>query len=114
MKHHNYKKEWLILLLAVAFSILSLGLDCLFADINWFGRSGSVIVLLAAFVEFRVSFHVYDDIQRAQYQNTIISTPIPIKAKPTKERNKISIASHTLLILGTLVWGYGDLLWPKT
>ncbi len=112
--HRTYKNEWSLLVGAVLLTITSFILDIYFCGFNWFARSGALMVLLAAIVEFRISGHIYDDIQRSQLTSSIVNSSIPLKAKPTKKRKKIAITAHTLLVVGTIIWGYGDLIWSKT
>lgn len=114
MKHRNYRLEWLALFAAVFISVVSFVGDYFFASLNLFARSGAIIVLAAAFVEYKTSAHIYEDIQRVQFLQSTINTRVPLKGKPTKTRKKISNAAQSLIVLGTLIWGYADLLWPKT
>ncbi|HCM1204851.1 TPA: hypothetical protein N2883_004524 [Vibrio parahaemolyticus] len=111
MKRRSYKLEWFLLFIAVTFSLISVFGDYLFVGFNWFARSGAILVLIGAVVEYRVSSHIYEDIQRVQFQQSKISLPVPLKGKPTKNRKKIQIAAHTVIVFGTLIWGYGDLVW---
>ncbi|TMU24513.1 hypothetical protein E0L35_09705 [Halomonas sp. ATBC28] len=114
MKHRSYKIEWAVLACAVLVALVSVAADYFYDSWNWFARSGAIVVLLAAVVEYRIYNHIYDDVQRAQFQQTKIDLSVPIKAKPTKERRRVSVAAHVLVILGTVIWGYGDLIWPQT
>ena len=111
MRHREYNIEWSFLAIAIMVMITSIIGDCYNDKFNWFARSGSVIVLLAVIVEYRISSHIYEDIQRAQLIQSKVNMSVPMKGKPTNKRKKISIAAHITLILGTLIWGYGDLLW---
>ncbi len=114
MMHRSYKYEWLILGIAVLAAVTSIIGDYVSDSYNWFARSGSIVVLLALVVEYRISTHIYEDFQRAQFQQSMIDLPIPIKAKPTKQRKNVSITAHLFVVLCTLIWGYGDLIWPLT
>ncbi len=111
MKHRKYTIEWSLIGVAILVAVISVIADYYSTDYNWFARSGSVVVLLAVFVEFKVSPHIYDDIQRAQFMQTEVKMSVPFKAKPTKSRRNISFAAHILLVAGTVIWGYGDLIW---
>lgn len=114
MKRRSYKNEWSLLAGALLLTAVSFILDIYFCDLNFFARSGALVVLFAAIVEFRISGHIYDDIQRSQFLNKKIDISVPLRAKPTKERKRISIVAHVFLVIGTIIWGYGDLLWPQT
>jgi hypothetical protein len=111
MKLRKYSVEWSLIGIAILIAIISIVSDYYSNNYNWFARSGSIVVLLAAFVEFKISSHIYDDIQRAQFMQTKIEMPVPFKAKPTKAKRKVSLAAHILLVIGTVIWGYGDLIW---
>lgn len=113
MKNRNYKFDYAILFAAVVIAVFSAVGDLFSDNYNWFARSGSIVVLLAIIVEFRVSAHVYDDIQRAQFLQQKIDLSIPLKAKPSKQKKRISCAAHSMVIIGTIIWGYGDLIWPQ-
>ena len=112
MTHREYKVEWLLIGLAVLLAIVSMVLDCNVQGNSFFSRSGSLVVLLAVIVEFKISSHVYEDIQRAQFQQEIIKPAIPIKAKRPENRKRVLYAAHILLVTGTIIWGYADLVWP--
>ena len=109
----SYKKEWAALLGAVIITSLSLYLDFIIPSDNWFARSGAIMVLLAVFVEYRISAHVYEAIQKAQHLATIVNNGVPPKAKPSKQNTKIANAAHVTVVIGTFIWGYGDLLIEK-
>lgn len=111
MENRKYTIEWWLIGVAIFVAIISIIADYYSNDVNWFARSGSIIVLLAAIVEFKVSSHIYDEIQRAAVIQTIVKLPVPIKAQPTKSKNTVSNAAHILLVVGTIIWGYGDLVW---
>lgn len=111
MKHRKYTIEWSLIGVAILVAAVSVIADYYSTDYNWFARSGSVVVLLAAFIEFKVSSHIYDDIQRIQFLQATVEMPVPFKAKPTKSRRNVSFVAHILLVTGTIIWGYGDLIW---
>jgi hypothetical protein len=129
MNHGKYKIEWTLIAVAIFVTVISVIADyysidcnwfirsgaiaviadCCSTDCNWFARSGAITVLLAAIVEYRISSHVFDDIYRAmaQQQHSGFAT----KPKTPKNRSILSFFTHTVLIIGTIIWGYGDLLW---
>lgn len=111
MLHRNYKFEWVLLALAVLFSVVSAIADCYSDSLNWFARSGAIVVLIAVVVEYRISSHIYEDIQRAQFQQSKIDLSVPLKGKPAPQRKTLSMAAGALVVLGTSIWGYGDLVW---
>lgn len=125
----KYKLEWFLLIGVVLFSVGSLYVDLqvtLEASNHMFMRSGAVVVLIAAIVEYRTSSHILTDIQRAaklnQGKNLLIDSALDehptisnlakivteIAPEPTKERKLLSRCTHFLLLLGTVIWGYAD------
>ena len=76
-------------------------------DPSWFSSSGSLMVIFSGALEFRQS--------RVQQRRNEIATKgsgtfgggvAPLELPIYRQR--IIWASHVSLILGTLVWGYGD------
>lgn len=75
----------------------------------WFQRSGAVLVLSALIAEYRI--------QLTPGKATVCSSIYPLlktnalihkKFSETTEGTVIKLISHFGVILGTLVWGYGD------
>ncbi|PSW80262.1 hypothetical protein [Photobacterium damselae] len=78
----------------------------------WFQRSGSITVLFAVWVEFKLfklagltnpiseNGKTYDDIRKSDYLQTHNLKKIQI----------IKYLSAVLAISGTVIWGYGDLI----
>jgi len=76
----------------------------------WFARSGSLTVLFAAALQYRLGGHM-ERIQFARSASAMLRGPgLPGPSKSDVLLGKISVA---LLIIGTLVWGYGDLLFSS-
>lgn len=80
---------------------------------DWFGRSGSLIVLFAVMSEYLLlkakNEHIYNLIVKGRWnaENSLRPTGVlaPDKTHLIKEK-----AAHVSVVLGTLIWGYGDLL----
>lgn len=111
MLHRKYKFEWVLLAVAVLFSVVSIIADCYSDSLNLFARSGAIVVLAAVVVEYRISSHIYEDIQRAQFLQSKIDLSVPLKGKPAPQRKRVAIVAHILVVLGTVIWGYGDSVW---
>jgi len=123
----KYKLKWSLLVLAIVCAIISFYLDCQsLKETTWFSRSGSLVVLAAAFVEFRLSKFLYDDVfnslkktARKQAGMPAISDSKLIQGvsesnlieKPTMPESRKCLINytHTLIIFGTLIWAYGDI-----
>jgi hypothetical protein len=110
MAKRNYKIEWFILFISAMSVFISGVLDIYIENHSLFARSGAIAVLLAAIVEYRIASHIYDDIYRASAKQKF--TGFATKPKQAKNRGPLSLVTHSILITGTLIWGYGDLLWP--
>lgn len=126
MEIGKYKFEWLLLLLGIIFSVVSVYLDIQsIEDTTWFSRSGSIVVLMAVIVEYRLSSYVYDDIDAASQGTArkratmpsvsdnplvdgIFKSRITSKPKSPKSRSILTLTSHILIVSGTVIWGYGD------
>lgn len=96
-------------------SLLAAGWAWMFVSLNssfgyepatFFARSGAVLVVLGIFAEFQLA----KESQKILYNNFVA------KAKGYKSvpflpvRHRIlSWAAHLSVVLGTVVWGYGDL-----
>ena len=92
----------------------------------WFQRSGSIIVLIGAILSYRsilrVGLHGVGGTNATFLRGTVINTNTDgtINFKYDAESNKLlkeafwdKVAGYIgaiLLVYGTLIWGYGDLL----
>lgn len=95
---------YLILFSSLFFSV------CL-REAHWFARSGSVMVLLAVFVEYK-NFIVQSKIySRATEGAGAINGGVGPINQP-KYRQILTRLAHFTVAFGTFVWGYGDLLLP--
>lgn len=97
--------------LAISIPILSSILDHFFPDKSLFGRSGALIVLLGAILEVRQTKH--QEAYNKAFQRTIIGDGIISPIYPERLKGVYSIlrkVTHALVLAGTLIWGYGDLL----
>ena len=73
---------------------------------SWFQRSGSILVILGAYVEYKlISMGDYFDLYDGKY-SVPFDMPEPYRLS-YKYLSRIALA---VIITGTLIWGYGDLL----
>jgi len=74
-----------------------------------FSRSGSILVIFSAIVEYRI---VMNQIMKQQFTNGMTTSLRTIASAPNLTRGEkiIRLIAHMSVLLGTLVWGYGDLL----
>ena len=106
----KFKLEYLLLFSAITFAFISFLLDYLLIFDTAFSRSGSIVVLLAIIVEYRIANSIYDDIYRSTFLNKRINLSLPVRTRPRKEKVIVSRVAHSLVIFGTLIWGYSDIL----
>lgn len=100
------KVEALLLAAGLTWIFVSLNSSFGYEPATFFARSGAVLVVLGIFVEFQLA----KESQKMQY-NTFIAKSKGYKSIPfLPVRHRIlSWAAHVSVVLGTLVWGYGDL-----
>ncbi|HAT8493333.1 hypothetical protein [Vibrio coralliilyticus] len=78
-------------------------------SLELFGRSGAVLTLLGASLEYKL---VEKGLRNTQYEE---GGPISLGAVGravllTDNEKKIRHFAHTTVILGTFIWGFGDLI----
>jgi hypothetical protein len=74
---------------------------------HWFSRAGSLTVLFTAIIEFRRARQATDEIGTAILHSGL---GIPLAVTPSRAETAIHICAVVTLVLGTVIWGYGDLL----
>jgi hypothetical protein len=75
----------------------------------FFARSGAVVVLLAVIVQYRLNRDNYillHNIFVLKNQGYKVTPVIP------RRHHIVAVTSHALVIIGTVIWGYGD-IWHK-
>ena len=78
---------------------------------DWFARSGSVMALVGAAVTFRLADFYQRALARALKEG-LVSVPreIELRLEPPKSYMVLSYLGYLTGIVGTGIWGYGDLL----
>ena len=105
----NICLEIVILLFAFMVGVLSYIYSLYVQDSLWFGRSGSIIVILSVWVE-SMNYNVQQKMNKcAQKAAGYIGGPHLNWDMPSSRKwmEKITIS---IIVLGTLIWGYGDLI----
>lgn len=79
--------------------------------IDWFSRSGSVMALAGAAVTFRL-VNFYQRALATALKEGLVSLPreIELGLAPPRPYVVLSYLGYLTGILGTAIWGYGDLL----
>jgi hypothetical protein len=77
---------------------------------DWFSRSGSVMCLVGAAVTFRLA-HFYQRALATALKEGLVSVPreIELRLNPPTSYVVLSYFGYLTGIVGTAVWGYGDL-----
>jgi len=110
----NKRSGFDLLLITTAYIIAAASLCVSFmrSEPHWFLRSGSIMVLLSAIVEYQ-NFKIQQKInEKATEGSGALAGGVGIIAQP-KSRQLLLNFTHFTLVLGTLIWGYGDLLMKK-
>jgi hypothetical protein len=78
---------------------------------DWFTRSGAVMGLVGAAVTFRLA-HFYQRALATALKEGLVSVPrgIELGLEPPKPHVLLSYFGYLTGIVGTGIWGYGDLL----
>ncbi|SNZ01170.1 hypothetical protein SAMN06265377_3003 [Flagellimonas pacifica] len=98
-----------LLLIGIIFCTVSAVIS-LNSNGNWFARSGSILTFISVVVQFQLA-----SIKKKEAEKIMQSDlDIHEKLKTIKDDNSLHktvfIVSGLTSLLGTLIWGYGDLL----
>src|SRR5262249_15702807 len=79
--------------------------------VDWFSRSGAVMGLVGAAVTFRLA-HFYQRGLATAFKEGLVSVPrgIELGLDPPRSYVLLSYFGYLTGIVGTGIWGYGDLL----
>jgi Ca2+/Na+ antiporter len=108
-KISSIKVEVMILLLGNIFTLLSWFYSVHVNDASWFGRSGAILVFCCAVVEARnygAEIKILSAFKKAA--NYINGASMEWEV-PTK-RKRLEFVTVICALLGTVIWGYGDLV----
>jgi hypothetical protein len=101
------KKNGLLLVFAWLAGLLGLGLG-LWIEPIWFARFGSIVVLLAVMSEYSLLHNelriLYDNLEHKDSIKEITDIT------PSEWHQKKAWLTHITVVVGTLIWGFGDLL----
>lgn len=82
------------------------------SNLNMFGRFGSILTLCALTLEFNLFQKLSIRFpERKNGEPTVGDVGMAMKkANPSKTDTKLQILAHASVLLGTVIWGYGDLI----
>jgi len=101
------KKSGLLLLLSWVAGVVGLFLGLTIEPL-WFARFGSLMVLLTAMSEYSLLHSELNILYEKLENNDTIEEITDIM--PSRWHQKKVHLTHITLVLGTLIWGFGDLL----
>lgn len=106
----KYRTPIFLLVFGITFSIIS-AIVSINATENWFARSGAVLSFVSVVIQFILS-----NLKKSEIKN-LFKSNIGLKGKVEAIREKdvyhdvISTLSGATGLIGTIIWGYGDLLY---
>lgn len=103
-----YRVELAVLAIAAIVVALSLIASIIFDNAQWFGRSGSILTLAGAIVEFRMVAIAQSGKDSARWTEWVVG--IPIVGGLSQRGQRIAKTAVVYILVGTGIWGYGDLL----
>lgn len=101
------KKSGLLLLLAWAAGLVGLVLG-IWLEPLWFARFGSLVVLFSVMSEYSL-LHGELNVLYQRLEKVDADMDMP-DLKPSKWHLKKVWMSHITIVIGTLIWGFGDLI----
>lgn len=110
LENKKYRLPILLLSFGILFTIVS-AIVSVDASENWFSRSGAILGFISVVVQFILS-----NLRKEQIENVFnAGNGLKEKLHNIKKKNPLHefvyIASGITGLLGTLIWGYGDLLY---
>ncbi len=112
---HQYLVDLTLFMTVVGVAAFSLvaSSNCYLGEHEWFQRSGSLIVVFGAIIEYR-HFAVF---RRNPEHNCLLAGTVAdgrVLTLMAKGCHMMGLVSIGLVIGGTIIWGYGDLLFSCT
>lgn len=101
--------EILILLSGGCFAVASYILSHATGEAHWFGRSGAVVVFLSVWVETR-NYSAQQRMNDCRQSAAGYIGGSPQDWSIPKRRKVLEYVTLCFILLGTLIWGYGDLV----
>jgi len=77
---------------------------------DWFSRSGAVMCLIGAAVSFQLVKVYQESLAKLLKVNIALAEELEYFTAPPKRFQQLSYISYLTGIVGTAIWGYGDIL----
>lgn len=98
--------DLLIVLLCVVVVGGSVWLSWLGSSVEWVSRSGSIIALAGAILEYRNANYLKIAMEESIRWASGVGGPVIFEWAWYRRLSRY--VAHTLVVAGTLIWGYGD------
>lgn len=102
------KLNLFLIITTIVVLLVSLILSKKFKDPTLFGRSGSIITLLGVIMEYRRIMSI-DKENKYTHGTTVSLGQTRQLFNVSPKDKKYRLISNIIVILGTIIWGYGDL-----
>jgi len=96
----------LLILLSILPVLFSFAASVITSDGQWFQRSGSLMVLFAALLEFRQMYFARPYPSNFMFINGKPQIMLP---ELSLRRKQLGLVALILVIVGTSIWGYGEI-----
>lgn len=108
-KAETFWLEALLLVFAYLLMLVSAAASIKTNDPLWFSRSGSLVVLISVIIEYR-NLTVQQKLNEIAQESTAYRNAEPEKWRVPTSRKSFDLIVRLTIVVGTVVWGYGDLL----
>ena len=102
-----FSNTWFICFIAIAVLIGNYVASIITNEAHWFQRSGSVVVLLGVLIVARRIIRLGDNHQDEDWN---LPDDSPEGKRVLLDQRSEYIIGPIIAVIGTIVWGYGDLL----
>lgn len=101
----NLKMDIFLLVLAIVVVAVSFFYDLSAKEHDYFQRSGAVMTVLSGYLAYRGLNKYWTKSERSFERGYWLRT--------SKNQTIIDICTLVIAVLGTLIWGYGDIIFKK-
>ena len=109
LQKKKYRLPILLLAIGISFSTVS-AIVSIDSTVNWFSRSGSILTFVSVVVQFILANLRKEEIDNLFNSGVGFKGKLENIKKKNPLHNLVFIISGITGLLGTLIWGYGDLL----
>lgn len=107
---NKYRRPLVLLIFGIVFSLIS-AYASLVSEGDWFARSGAILSFVSVVVQFLLSNLKKNELENLFRSNIGLKEKINHVKIKDKRFEVLSLSSGITGLVGTLIWGYGDLLY---